>query len=84
MAFELIDSKKRKKNNQFYTVKLYFDFDTNTQKHEYCLNENILYSLEYESYEFEDVKKDINIDSIVQGFDFWYDQVGPDWQPEAF
>lgn len=84
MAFELIGEEEVVKADQVYFIKLYFDVDTNTQRHEYVLNDEILYGLEYEAYPHEIYHTDISLESIVSGFDAWYEQFGPNWRPQAF
>jgi len=84
MSFKLIDEVECVKGDQIYTVKMYFDADTNTQKHEYVLNDEVLYHFAYEAPDLEDPEKNLGITPIAEGFDYWYDQVGPDWRPSAF
>jgi hypothetical protein len=84
MAFELLVQQDCVKGDQTYVVKLYFDADTNTQKHEYVLNDEVLFYIEYEAYPHDIPDIDLSLASIVEGFDLWYEQVGPDWRPEAF
>lgn len=84
MAFELIGEKDSVKEDQTYTVKVYFDSDTNTQRNEYILDEEIIYHIEFEQHDLQEVEKDLSVDGVVAGFDDWYDQFGPDWRPEAF
>lgn len=84
MSFNLIDEMYCVKAEQMYLVKLYFDSDTNTQRHEYILDDEILYYIEYEAFQVEDPEINIEIDSIVNGFDAWYDEFGPDWRPVPF
>ena len=84
MSFELINERDIVLQDQKYIVRLYFDHDTNTQRHEYVLEDEVLYYLEYESHPFEEPEKNINFESIVNGFHNWYNQFGPDWRPKAF
>jgi hypothetical protein len=82
MAFELLNQAESVKGDKTYNIKLYFDKETNRQKHEYVLDEEVLYYLEYDAYSHEVAGSDISIEPIVSGFDSWYDQVGPDWKPQ--
>lgn len=84
MSFKLIDEVDCVKGEQIYRITLYFDSDTNTQKHQYILNDETLYQIEYEVEPVEDPESNLEIDSIANGFDNWYDQFGPDWRPEPF
>jgi hypothetical protein len=84
MSFNLIDEMDCVKGDQTYVVKLYFDADTNTQRHEYVLDDEILYYFEYEAPELEEPHKNLGILFVAEGFDYWYDQFGPDWRPEPF
>ena len=84
MTFKLIDEMDCVKGDQTYTMKMYFDSDTNTQRHEYVLNDQILYHLEYEIAPVEEPEKNLEVGSIADGFDHWYEEFGPDWRPEAF
>lgn len=84
MSFELIDEMDCIKGDQIYTIRLYFDADTNTQKHEYLIDNELLYYFEYEIPQVEKPRKDIDIKAVVEGFEYWYSQVGPDWRPEPF
>jgi hypothetical protein len=84
MAFELIGEKDSVKGDQTYAIKVYFDADTNTQRNEYVLNDEILYYIEFEQNEIQEADKDMSVDSVASGFDDWYDEFGPDWRPQAF
>lgn len=84
MSFELLAEQDSVKGDQTYTIKLYFDSDTNTQRNEYVLDGEILYHIEFEQTNYEEPEKDLSIDAIVEGFDEWYNEFGPDWRPEAF
>lgn len=84
MSFKLIGEEECVKGDQNYFVKLYFDEDTNTQKHEYVLNGEVLFYLEYEAYPHEIPDYDLSLESIVEGFHNWYDLVGSDWRPTVF
>lgn len=84
MAFQLVGQEDVVKGNLLYTVSLYFDPDTNTQKHEYVRDGEVLYYLEYEVFPSEEPDRDLDITAIVAGFNQWFDQFGPDWQPQAF
>jgi len=84
MALQLFGERECAKGDQTYVVKVFFDEDTNTQRHEYVLNGEILFHLEYEFHLPQEPAQDDRLDAIVEGFDLWYDQVGPDWRPEAF
>jgi hypothetical protein len=84
MSFKLINEQQCIKGSNTYIVKLYFDADTNTQKHEYVLNDEVLYNFAYEAPDLEEPEKNIGISAIVDGFEYWYDQFGPDWRPSAF
>lgn len=83
MSFQLVSQKNSIKEDQTYTIKAYFDSDTNTQRNEYVLDDEIIYYIEFEQHDIQE-EKDVNIDSIVSGFDDWYDEFGPDWRPEPF
>jgi hypothetical protein len=84
MSFKLIDEVECIKGDQTYTVKMYFDADTNTQGHEYVLDGEVLYHLNYEAPNLEEPEKNLGLNAIAEGFDYWYDQFGPDWRPEPF
>lgn len=84
MAFELIGERDSVKDNQTYVIRVYFDEDTNTQRNEYVLDEEVLYYIEFEQHYLQEADKDLSIDGVVEGFDDWYEQFGPDWRPEAF
>ena len=84
MSFELIGEQECVKEDQSYFVKLYFDADTNTQRHEYVLDDEILFYIEYEAYPHDIADVDLNVESIVNGFDDWYDTFGPNWRPALF
>jgi hypothetical protein len=84
MSFKLIDEMDSIKGDRTYIIKMYFDTDTNTQKHEYILNDEVFYHFSYEAPDLEDPEKNLGISSIADGFDYWYDQFGPDWRPEPF
>jgi hypothetical protein len=82
MAFELLNQAESVKGNKIYIIRLYFDKETNTQKHEYVLDDEVLYYLEYGAYAHEVADFDLSIEPVVAGFDAWYDQMGPDWKPQ--
>ena len=84
MAFELMGEEESVRGDQAYLVRVLFDADTNTQRNEYVLNEETLYHIEFEQHNVQEAENDIDIESIVAGFNEWYDQFGPDWRPEAF
>lgn len=84
MSFNLVDEMYCVKEDKMYLVKLYLDSDTNTQRHEYVLDDEILYYIEYEALQVEESQDNLEIYSIADGFDAWYDQFGPDWRPEPF
>lgn len=84
MAFELVGEEDSVKDDQTYTIRVYFDADTNTQRNEYVLDEEILYHIEFEQHELQEADRDLNVEAVVNGFDDWYEQFGPDWRPEAF
>lgn len=84
MAFELIGEQDSVKEDQTYTVKVYFDSDTNTQRNEYVLDDEVLYFIEFEEHNFLEPDKDLKVDAVAEGFDAWYDEFGPDWRPVAF
>jgi len=84
MAFELIGEQDSVKDDQTYTIRVYFDSDTNTQRNEYILEEEILYYIEFEQSEIQEADKDVSVDSVVAGFDDWHEEFGSDWRPQAF
>lgn len=84
MAFEIIGERDSVKDDQTYVIKVYFDEDTNTQRNEYVLDEEVLYYIEFEQHYLQEADKDLSIDGVLEGFDDWYEQFGPDWRPEAF
>lgn len=84
MSFQLLNEEACVKGSQTYMIRLYFDQDTNTQKHEYSLDDQVLYHIEYEALSYEVPNKDISLESIVLGFHDWYDEFGPNWRPVAF
>lgn len=84
MAFELVGERDVQKGDQTYVVKVHFDADTNTQRNEYILDEEVLYHFEFEQHELQEFDEDLSVDAVVEGFNDWYDQFGPDWRPEAF
>lgn len=84
MAFELIAEADSVKEDQTYTIKIHFDSDTNTQRNEYVLDDEVLYFIEFEQHNVLEADKDLSIDSVVEGFDAWYDEFGPNWRPVAF
>jgi hypothetical protein len=84
MTFELMGEKESVKEDRVYVVRMLFDSDTNTQRNEYVLNEEILYHIEFEQHNIQEAENDLDIDSVAAGFDEWYDQFGPEWLPEAF
>lgn len=84
MSFQLLAQRDVPKEDQEYSVRVYFDADTNTQRNEYLLDEEVLYFIEFEEHNVEEASKDISIDAIVEGFNSWYELVGPDWRPQAF
>lgn len=84
MAFKLIAEQDSVKGDNTYTIRLYFDEDTNTQKNEFSLGEDVLYVFEFEQHNLLEPEKDASVESLVRGFDDWYDQFGPDWRPKAF
>jgi len=84
MAFRLVGEKDNIKDDQVYTVKVYFDPDTNTQRNEYVLDEEILYNIEFEQKNIEEFDKDLSVESVCSGFNDWYQEFGPRWRPEAF
>lgn len=84
MSFELIGQHEVEKENGTYVIKAYFDSDTNTQKNEYCLNKEVLFSQEYEMHYLDEPENDLDIDSVVEGFEYWFGIVGPDWRPQGF
>lgn len=84
MAFELIGERESAKEENVYSIRVYFDADTNTQRNEYVLDEEVLYYIEFEQHEIQEADKDLSVDGVAAGFDDWYDQFGPDWRPQAF
>lgn len=84
MAFVLVREQNVSKVNGIYTVKLYFDENTNMLRNEYVLAEEILYHIEYEVNPNVIPEEDIPFQMIVDAFNSWYELVGPDWRPEAF
>jgi len=84
MSLQLIAEKDTPKEGQNYSVRVYFDADTNTQRNEYLLDEEIMYFIEFEVHVIDEPENDIRIDSLVEGFDSWYELVGPAWRPQAF
>lgn len=83
MSFKLIGEQDSVKENQTYTIKVYFDSDTNTQRNEYILEDEILYYIEFEQHNIQE-ENDVSLNSVVLGFDDWYETFGPDWRPDAF
>lgn len=79
MSFQLLDESEVVREGNTFIIKLYFDYDTNMQKHEYVLNDEVFYFLEYEAWPFDEPEKDLRIGSIVAGFIDWYDQFGMEW-----
>ena len=69
MAFELIGEREKVKEDQTYIIRVYFDADTNTQRNEYILDEEILYYIEFEEHEIQEADKDVSVDSVANGFD---------------
>jgi hypothetical protein len=84
MSFTLIGERESVKGDQTYFVRVLFDADTNTQRNEYILEEETLYHIEFEQHDMQEFDKDLSIESVVVGFNDWYDKFGPDWRPEAF
>ena len=84
MAFELLRTSDVVKGDRTYVVNLYFDYDTNMSRDEYTLNGEILYYYEYDASILTEPENDASLEALIEAFDLWYDQVGPDWQPEAF
>lgn len=84
MSFVLVKEQVVPKPNGTYSVKLFFDEDTNTARNEYLLEGEILYHYEYEVDPFTIPEQDLSFEHIVDAFNGWYDIVGPDWRPEAF
>lgn len=84
MAFELMGEKDSIKGEKIYTIKVFFDADTNTQRNEYVVNGEVLYNIEFEQHDLQDPDKDLDLDSVVSGFDDWYDEFGPNWRPSPF
>jgi hypothetical protein len=84
MAFKLLAEADSIKGEQTYSVKTFLDNNTNTQRNEYILDGEILFAQEYEFVPMEEPEVNFNIQSTLDGFDIWYDIVGPDWRPTGF
>lgn len=84
MAFELLGEADCPRDGNAYSVKAFYDIDTSMQRNEYLLDNEVLFAQEYEVLEVENPETDIDIQSVINGFDIWYGVVGPDWRPTFF
>ena len=84
MAVELVGQQTITKGESQYVIRLLFDNDTSMQRIEYFLDSQLLYFIQFDSDRVEEPMTDLDVESLVSGFEYWFSVVGPDWRPEAF
>lgn len=84
MSFELLGEADCPKDGQAYSVKTFYDIESHMQRNEYLLDGELLFAQEYEVSDIQEPENDFDIQSTINGFEVWYDFVGPDWRPTFF